>query len=91
MSQDLDNCPACRQLLVFPRNGLCYCEDCGWPDEDETQEFTYPRNGEQLGDFQPFLEFYNGTSWVISGVECSSMIGAFRGLYRYPYKGHLEE
>ena len=27
-------CPQCGELLVYPRGGKPYCEDCGWPDED---------------------------------------------------------
>lgn len=33
-SDDNGACPQCGEMLVFPRGGIAYCEDCGWPDED---------------------------------------------------------
>lgn len=27
-------CPQCGSDLVYPRGHECYCEECGWPDED---------------------------------------------------------
>lgn len=34
MSIEDGKCPQCGELLVYPRNDIPYCEDCGWPDED---------------------------------------------------------
>jgi hypothetical protein len=86
MKKPLEKCPACKELLVFPRGTHCYCEDCGWPEEDYAEEFSYPEDGDQLGDLQPFLEFFDGDKWVNSGVKFSTMRNnQFRGLYRYPF------
>jgi ribosomal protein L37E len=31
-------CPQCGELVVQLRNGEDYCEECGWPDENRTEE-----------------------------------------------------
>lgn len=33
-------CPQCNSWigLKYPRDSKCYCEDCGWPDEDFDKE-----------------------------------------------------
>lgn len=81
----ITKCPSCKELLVFPRNSYCYCEECGWPDNDECNEYAYPKEGESLEIHQPFLEFYNGEDWVKSGIQFGVMrVSNFRGLYRYP-------
>lgn len=47
------------------------------------EEYYYPENGEQLGKYQPYLEFKleNG-DWVESAVISSLMRESFAGLYR---------
>lgn len=77
-------CPICSEMLVFPRGGLAYCEDCGWPDEDFDGKYVYPQVGEQLGDFQPGLEFYDYQSkkWVKAGIISGRCSENFRGFYR---------
>jgi hypothetical protein len=78
-------CPACRETLVFPRDSYYYCEECGWPDEDFCEKYAYPKEGEKLESFQPFLEFYNGFVWVSSGIISGVVRGNnFKGMYRYP-------
>jgi len=32
---NIDKCPNCDELLVFPRGGSAYCEECGWPDIED--------------------------------------------------------
>lgn len=82
---DLTECPTCSHLLVFPRGDSQYCEDCGWPNEDFGEEFSYPKDGDQLGGIKG-LEFFNGKKWVKSGVITATMRDhAFLGLYRYPF------
>jgi len=75
-------CPTCKALLVFPRNDSQYCEDCGWPDGDFDGVYEYPLIGEQLGDYQPDLEYFNGSEWQASGIIHGRYTKAFRGLYR---------
>lgn len=85
----MKNCPACKELLVFPRESYAYCEDCGWPDEDFGEEFGYPKNGDRLEQYQPSLQFYNETlgAWVPSGVITATFKDVHdRGFYRYPTK-----
>lgn len=82
----MKSCPTCKELLVFPRGSYCYCEDCGWPDEDFAKEYGYPEEGDKLEKYQPHLEFYDkaGSTWVPSGVISATMSNEhFRGLYRY--------
>lgn len=80
----MKNCPICNELLVFPREGYCYCEECGWPDEDFGGEYGYPEIGDRLESYQPGLEFFSEKyGWGSSGVITSIMKSNFRGLYRY--------
>lgn len=88
MRDKLIHCPCCGEHLIFPKGNYSYCEDCGWPDEDFDGEYVYPQQGEQLADYQPGLEFFNGKDWVASGVITCSVSGKFLGLYRkYALKG----
>ena len=77
-----DKCPICNEPLVFPRGDYAYCEDCGWPDEDFDDEYTYPQIGERLEKYQPGLEFFNGEAWIKSGVITATQSTTFLGLYR---------
>lgn len=46
-------------------------------------QYYYPQNGEQLGDYQPHLEYkQDNGDWVQSGVTTSLMREAFSGCYR---------
>lgn len=88
------NCPSCKSLLVFPRDNQSYCEDCGWPEEDFNEVYEYPKDGEQLSDFQPGLEFYSVERelWFPSGIISSIMRNDnFRGLYRYLAKPPMND
>ena len=80
----MKNCPNCKELLVFPRNSYCYCEECGYPDEDFSGEYSYPEVGERLDGHQPRLEFYNEKAgkWVNSGVVTKTMHQDDVGFYR---------
>ena len=81
----ITKCPSCKELLVFPRNSYCYCEDCGWPDYDECEKYAYPKDGEKLESYQPSLEFFDGDRWVRSVIQFGVMrVNLFRGMYRYP-------
>ena len=82
MEHELELCPICNELLVFPRGEYQYCEECGWPDEDFSDEYALPQPGERLDKYQPGLEFYNGKNWVESGVMRATQSDSFRGLYR---------
>lgn len=51
------------------------------------EEYYYPENGEQLGKYQPHLEFKKDNGeWVGSGVVTSAMSEAFKGCYRVNVK-----
>lgn len=80
----MNNCPTCNEMLVFPRGSYAYCEECGYPDEDFSEEFSYPKIGERLEKYQPHLEFYDDVrgSWVPSGVITKTMKEDDRGFYR---------
>jgi len=55
--------------------------------ETQTIEYGYPTDGDQLGDYQPHLEFYSERegAWVPSGVRFAiyRQGSAIGGLYRY--------
>ena len=89
----MNNCPACKELLVFPREGYAYCEDCGWPDSDFGEEFGYPKDGQRMEVYQPHLQFFNEKKgeWVPSGLITGTMKEVFRGKYRFPLTPGAEE
>ena len=33
----MENCPQCSALLVHPREGESYCENCGFPNENRCE------------------------------------------------------
>jgi len=76
-------CPACRELLIFPRGGDSYCEECGWPNEDFNEKYWYPGPNDNICG-TPLLEFFDGKKWVASGLGNGIFRadGNFRGLYR---------
>ena len=74
-------CPACGELLVFPRVGTKYCEDCGWGDETEIEGYHYFSVGSNLEGIKG-LEFFDGEKWVKSGLLFGSHIESLRGRYR---------
>ena len=88
--REIVNCLICNELLVFPRGGYSYCEDCGWPDEDFGDIYGYPKIGAKLEKYQPGLEFFDEVEqqWIPSGVVTSTMKPSYRGLYRYKLRGH---
>lgn len=77
-------CPICNALLIFPRGSYGYCEECGYPDEDFSEVYYYPKAGERLDGYQPGLEFYNEKigKWVTSGVVTKTMHRDDVGFYR---------
>jgi uncharacterized protein YbaR (Trm112 family) len=75
-------CPVCKEILRTERHKDIYCENCGYPVEDYNGVYLYPKLGEQLGDLQPDLQFYNGKEWVQSGLIRGRYTASFYGLYR---------
>ena len=46
---DMKACPQCNELLIFPRNSECYCEECGYPDEDRSVQTQRQAHEEAAG------------------------------------------
>jgi hypothetical protein len=50
---------------------------------EQEQKYYYPKVGEQLGCYQPNLEYKNDNGeWVESGILTCTMSERFVGLYR---------
>ena len=45
-------------------------------------EFYSPEIGEQLGKFQPYLQFKTSRGWMESGLITGTMSESFVGFYR---------
>ena len=43
----------------------------------------YPKSGEELSVYQPRLEFYDGRTWVPSGINSGRCSDDLEGKYRF--------
>ena len=58
-----NKCPFCLSPLIYPRGGIAYCEECGYPDEVRAYDYeASEKKAEQRDDLLGALEYL---------VECS--------------------